>query len=83
MNLTTEQQAIIEYVTTDPSPTKLVLVNSVAGSGKTTLLTAIAASLPHTNGLYICYNKSIATEASRKFPATTACSTTHSLAYPS
>ena len=31
--------------------------------------------------MYICYNKSIATEAQRKFPRTTICSTTHSLAY--
>lgn len=50
-------------------------------AGKTHLLTSIANTIPHTNSLYLAYNKSIATEAQRKFPSTTQCSTTHSLAY--
>ena len=83
MNLTPEQHTVVEYCKSHYSDTssELVLINAIAGSGKTTLLTAIAKTLQHTNGLYICYNKSIATEAATKFPTTTACSTTHSLAY--
>lgn len=78
LNLTPEQQTILQHVTTTEG---ITLVNSVAGSGKTTLLTTIAKSIPHSNGLYLAYNKAIATESLRKFPRTTSCMTTHSLAY--
>jgi superfamily I DNA/RNA helicase len=78
MSLTTEQQTIFDHVI---STEGLTLIDSVAGSGKTTMLVTIANHLPHTNGCYMAYNKSIATEASRKFPKTTHCMTTHKLAY--
>ena len=78
MSLTKEQQKPVDYLKTNDG---LVLVSSVAGSGKTTLLKAIATEIPHTNGLYMAYNKSIATASKKQFPATTNCSTTHSLAY--
>lgn len=80
--LTTEQQAVVDHIINlTPADPSLVLINAIAGSGKTFLLTSIANAVPHTNGLYLAYNKSIATEASHKFPKTTACLTTHSLAY--
>jgi len=50
-------------------------------SGKTSVLIAIAKAINPSNGIYLAYNKAIATEASRKFPKTIACKTTHSLAY--
>ena len=78
MNHTTEQTIILNHVQNN---TGLTLIDSVAGSGKTTMLVAIAKAIKHSNGLMLCYNKSIAMEASRKFPKTTSCSTTHSLAY--
>ena len=78
MNLTTEQQTILDHITTTDG---LTLISSIAGSGKTTMLTAIAKAIPHTSGLYLAYNKSIATESLGKFPANTDCRTTHSLAY--
>lgn len=81
MKLTTEQQAIIDYVSKNKTEIKLTLVDSVAGSGKTTLLVNIAKSISHTNGLYLAYNKAVAVESSRKFPKTTHCMTTHSMAY--
>ena len=85
MPLTTEQQSIVDYVVSLPanatSKESTIMVNSVAGSGKTTLLVAIANALPHKRGLYLSYNKSIAMEASQKFPKSTLCSTTHSIAY--
>lgn len=80
MNLTQQQSEIVDYVTTTPNP-PIILVSSIAGSGKTTLLRAIADSIPHTNGMYLAYNKSIATESKSKFPSTTNCLTTHALAY--
>ena len=80
MNLTPEQQAIVNYIAS-PDSLGYTLVNSVAGSGKTTLLSTIASTLSPTKALYLAYNKSIATEASRKFPKTVVCSTVHSLAY--
>jgi F-box protein 18 (helicase) len=49
--------------------------------GKTHLLVALAEEIPHTKAIYMAYNKSIATEASRKFPNSVTCKTTHSLAY--
>lgn len=78
MTHTPEQQTILTHVT---HTTGLTLINSIAGSGKTTMLVSIANAIPHTNGLYLAYNKSIATESKSKFPKTTHCSTTHSLAY--
>lgn len=78
--LTSEQQVIVDHLQS-PSGVGYTLVDSVAGSGKTHLLVAISHAIQHTNGLYICYNSSIAAEARHKFPATTSCSTTHSLAH--
>lgn len=82
MNLTTEQQTIVSHIKNiDSSTESIVLIDSVAGSGKTTLLVNIAKELDLPNGLYLAYNKSIATEAKKKFPKSVNCSTTHSLAY--
>jgi len=82
---TQEQQLVLDHIhNLKPNPDSYdstILVNSVAGSGKTTLLTTIAEQVPHKLGLYLAYNKAIAVDARKKFPKTTECSTTHSLAY--
>lgn len=82
MHLTAEQQTIHDYVLSHDG---LTMVSAVAGSGKTSLLTAIANSLviedPSTSGIYLAYNKSVASEAKAKFPSAISCMTTHSLAY--
>jgi superfamily I DNA/RNA helicase len=78
MNLTSHQQDVVNYVTSNDD---LVLVEAVAGAGKTTLLTAIADAVPHKNSAYLAYNKSIAVNSKKKFPSTTHCMTTHSMAY--
>ena len=83
MNLTKEQQAIISYIEQPSVEDRVVLVSSVAGSGKTTLLKSIAKVVPHTHGIYLCYNKSVAVESQREFPKSVSCSTVHSLAYQS
>jgi F-box protein 18 (helicase) len=81
--LTQEQQVVVEY--TKSAKDELLLVDSVAGSGKTTLLVAIAEELKHDpnveSGLYLAYNKAIATSSGKKFPSYVDCRTTHSLAY--
>lgn len=58
-----------------------MFVNAVAGSGKTHLLTHMVNSIPHQKGIYLAYNKSIATEAAGKFPSTISCLTVNALAY--
>lgn len=78
---TEQQESVISYIKDNEEEDKLVLVSSIAGSGKTFLLTEIAKEVPHENGLYMAYNKSIATESKRKFPKSVNCLTTHSLAY--
>ena len=78
MQLTHEQQAIVDYVRDNDG---LTMVSAVAGSGKTALLVELSKQLNTTNALYMAYNKSIATEASKRFPKSVHCSTTHSLAY--
>ena len=78
IKLTTEQQTIVDYVSNNDG---LTMISAIAGSGKTALLVATAEALQPKNALYLAYNKSVATEASKKFPKTVHCSTTHSLAY--
>lgn len=80
MNLTDEQQVAVDY-TVKAAKGELILIDSVAGSGKTTLLQAIAKGMGNKQGLYLAYNKAIATSSSRKFPSNIDCRTTHSLAY--
>lgn len=79
-NLTEEQQEVADYAK-EIKGKELILINSVAGSGKTTLLRAIASNIGTKKGLYLAYNKAIATESSNKFPSNIECRTTHSLAY--
>ena len=80
MNLTTEQQKVVDYAKQVTEP-ELILIDSVAGSGKTTLLNSIAKELGGSPGLYLAYNKAIATSSAKKFPNYIDCRTTHSLAY--
>lgn len=75
---TDEQTDIINHIVANEG---LVLVAAVAGSGKTTLLIELAKALKPKNGIYLAYNKAIATEATKKFPRGVSCCTTHSLAY--
>lgn len=80
MALTDEQNKIIEFAQ-NATDDVLILVNAVAGSGKTFLLTELVKQVPHSSGVYLAYNKSVATEAAGKFPKTISCSTTHAMAY--
>ena len=79
--LTQEQQNVVDYIQNSKKDSELILIDSVAGSGKTTLLRAIAETITSGKGLYLAYNKAIATDSKTKFPSTVHCCTTHSLAY--
>jgi len=60
MNLTPEQKAIIES-------SGNIAINAVAGSGKTTTLIAYARARPDSRILYLAFNRSVKTEAEKKF----------------
>lgn len=58
------------------------VVQALAGSGKTSTLKLMSkAAKPMSRGLYLAYNKSIATEAAASFPRNTQCRTAHSFAF--
>ncbi len=74
---TPEQQRIIDAFVTGAD----LVIGAGAGSGKTSTLKMLARSNPSRRGLYIAYNKAIATDAARDFPANVRCKTAHGLAY--
>jgi len=76
MTPTKEQRGIIDQATTGSS----LAIRAFAGSAKTTTCLMVAEALDN-NALYVAFNKSIAVEASSKFPPSVTCKTCHSLAY--
>lgn len=75
MQLTDEQIHAIDLFKTSQS----LKISAFAGTGKTSTLTALSNSTSKT-GLYLAFNKTVAAEASAKFPRTVDCKTTHALA---
>jgi superfamily I DNA/RNA helicase len=79
---TPEQNKIIEIIQQDFSQqTMLYKISAIAGAGKTHTLIGIANKFPKEKLLYIAFNKSVADEASLKFPRNVSCKTIHALAY--
>jgi hypothetical protein len=74
---TAEQQAIIDAYLTGQK----MVIEAGAGTGKTSTLKMLGAAAPNRSGLYIAYNKAIASDAGRSFPGHVECRTAHSLAY--
>lgn len=72
---TKEQGAIIAAGKTGDN----VVVEAGAGSGKTSTLKMSAAEMPG-RGLYVSFNKAIASDARRDFPPHVECATAHSFA---
>lgn len=54
-----------------------------AGTGKTTTLQMISQAMSERRGLYLAFNKAIATHAQQRFASNVNCRTFHSLAYRS
>ncbi len=77
MTPTDEQQAIIDAYRTGRN----LVIEAGAGAGKTTTLKMLGAAAPGRKGLYVAYNRAIAADARRSFPAGVQCATAHSLAY--
>ena len=76
MKPTQEQQLIIDSARQRHN----LAITAFAGSGKTATCLMVSKELTRPS-LYIAFNKSIATEASEKFPIHVDCRTLHSLAY--
>ncbi len=73
---TPEQEVAVDLFLTGES----MKISAFAGAGKTSTLKLLAATAPDERGLYLAFNKSIATEASATFNSRTDCRTTHSAA---
>ena len=56
-------------------------IMAYAGTGKTTTLKLISDAISHKKGMYLAFNKVIASQAQQKFHAGVDCRTFHSLAY--
>ena len=68
MSRTQQQQ---EAITLALDPTNhLIKIQACAGAGKTHTLIELVKELKPTTGLYLAYNKAIATEATAKFKGT-------------
>lgn len=78
MNLTEEQQAV---VSTDLAASAALKVIAFAGAGKTSTLCEYARVRPMDQFAYIAFNKSVQSDAERRFPANVSCRTIHSLAF--
>ena len=74
---TPEQQAITDAYLTGAH----LAVEAGAGTGKTSTLKMLAKATPARRGMYLAYNKAIATDAARDFPASVVCKTAHAFAY--
>lgn len=75
---TEEQQSCIDFIRHEDGN---LLINALAGTGKTTTLDFIQASAPTLPVLCLAFNKSVAEEASKRFPATTTVRTFNSLGH--
>mgnify|MGYP000051742871 CR=1 FL=1 len=73
---TQEQQDIIQYARRGES----FKILAYAGSGKTSTLQWIAKDKSKQKGLYVAFNKAMASDARAKFPSQVKCSTFHALA---
>lgn len=77
MTPTDEQLAILDAYRTGRN----LVIEAGAGTGKTSTLKLLGADKPGRKGIYIAYNKAIAEDAKRSFPAGVQCATAHSFAY--
>lgn len=74
---TGEQQAAIEAFTAGEN----LVLEAGAGAGKTSTLKMLAATKPRQRGIYVAYNKAIAGDAKKSFPANVSCATAHAVAF--
>ncbi|XP_070610573.1 F-box DNA helicase 1-like [Erythrolamprus reginae] len=75
---TSEQQRILNHALV---PGDVVKIVAFAGTGKTSTLIQYARKWSELKFLYLAFNKTIAQQASKVFPANVTCKTIHSLAF--
>ena len=75
MKLTKEQECIIEGINGNAN------IKAFAGTGKTSTLIEVTKERPDKKFLYIAFNKSVQTQAAKKFPKNVLCKTIHSIAF--
>lgn len=75
---TAEQAAIVDAAKNGDH----LVIEAGAGAGKTSTLKLVADGLGYgKTGVYVAYNKAIATDAAKSFPGNVICRTAHSFAY--
>jgi len=77
ITLTTEQENVVKTVIKEEN-TK---ISAYAGTGKTFITACISHVYAQKRGIYLCFNKSAAVDAAKRFPNNVDCRTVHSLAY--
>lgn len=77
MKPTQEQHGAIEMATSGED----FKISAYAGTGKTSTLKLIGKVLNNQSGMYLAFNKAIATEAASKFDRNVSCKTFHSMAF--
>lgn len=75
MKYTEEQMACIQ------SDAPSLSINAFAGTGKTSTLVGRAEARKKEKILYIAFNRSMAEDASKRFPENVVCKSSHSLAF--
>ncbi|XP_067110216.1 F-box DNA helicase 1 [Osmerus mordax] len=78
VQVTQEQQQILNH---DIQAHHVVKIVAFAGTGKTTTLVRYTQQSPLLRFLYVAFNKSVASQASRSFPSNVDCTTVHSMAF--
>ncbi|XP_062338606.1 F-box DNA helicase 1 isoform X2 [Osmerus eperlanus] len=78
VQVTQEQQQILNH---DIQAHHVVKIVAFAGTGKTTTLVRYTQQSPLLRFLYVAFNKSVASQASRSFPSNVDCKTVHSMAF--
>ncbi|XP_010899604.2 F-box DNA helicase 1 isoform X2 [Esox lucius] len=78
IQMTHEQQKILNHEIQRHHVMKII---AFAGTGKTSTLVRYAQQRPHLRFLYMAFNKSVANQAQRWFPANVDCKTVHSMAF--
>lgn len=78
MNPTLEQQSILDFATTE---SENLMITAFAGCGKTSTLEMIDGAVKKQPHLFLCFNKAIANEASKRMVSTTTVRTFNSLGH--
>lgn len=83
MQLTQEQEEIVDYMKNRACGDINIALIATAGAGKTSTARAIAEAMPDENFLYLVFSKSMQKESKQKFPQNVKVKTIHGFAYQS